>query len=234
MNELHAAIRLAGEMLAGSDPVLFDIVSRSLLVSLSATLLASVLGLMLAAGLVVRRFRGRAVVLVLLNTAMGLPPVVVGLLIYLLLSRAGPLGGWGLLFSPGAMVIAQVTLVTPLIAALGRQVLEDTAQEYGELLKSLGATRTQQLATLLWEARYSLLTVILAGFGRAIAEVGAVLIVGGNIAHVTRVMTTAIAMETSRGNLALALALGLVLILTAVAVNLTVFTLQSLARRQLG
>ena len=184
-----------------------------------AVLISAVIGMPLGAALAVSRFPGRRGVIVLVNALMGLPPVVVGLLVYLMLSRSGPLGVLQLLYTPTAMIIAQVVLVTPIVAALTRQVIEMLAEEYSEQLRSLGVSRLASVPTLLWDARLALVTALLAGFGRAIAEVGAVIIVGGNINHVTRVMTTTIALETSRGNLALALALGAILIGIAVAVN---------------
>ena len=229
MTELTAAGVLAWQLVTRGDATLIETVQRSLEVSLLAVAVAAVIGLTLGALLAVTRFRGRKLLIVATNALMGLPPVVVGLLVYLLLSRAGPLGAWGLLFTPTAMVIAQVILVTPIICALSRQTLEDLWSEYAEQLRSLGVDAWQALRTLLWEGRYSLLTAILAGFGRAIGEVGAVLIVGGNIAHVTRVMTTTITLETSRGNLALALALGLILVVIAMLVNGTAFVLRELA-----
>ena len=177
------------------------------------------------------RFPGRGAVVITLNALMGLPPVVVGLLVYLLLSRAGPLGSMGLLYTPTAMVIAQAILVTPIVAALTRQTVEDMKDEYLDQLRVFGITPLKMIETLLWDARYSLLTALLAGFGRAIAEVGAVIIVGGNINHVTRVMTTTIALETSKGNLALALGLGLVLVTIAIAANAAVMALRVSARR---
>ena len=189
------------------------------------------IGLPLGAIIALTRYPGREATIVVLNALMGLPPVVVGLLIYLLLSGAGPLGVLGLLYTPTAMIIAQTVLVTPIVAALTRQVIEDLQSEYDEQLRSLGLGIRATVGTLLWDARYSLLTVALAGFGRAIAEVGAVLIVGGNINHVTRVMTTAIALETSKGDLALALALGLILITLAVVVNGAVMAMRQTAAR---
>lgn len=206
-------------MLATLDPELVEIVSLSLRVSGAALVMATALALPLGAGVALARFPGRRAVLVLLNALMGLPPVVVGLVVYLLLSRSGPLGELGWLFTPKAMVVAQTLLVTPLVAAIAAQVVEDRWHEYEEQLRSLGAGPLRAIPTLLWDARASLLTAVLAGFGRAIAEVGAVLIVGGNIAHVTRVMTTAIALETSKGDLALALGLGFVLVLISILVN---------------
>jgi tungstate transport system permease protein len=203
-------------------------------VSLTAVLIAALVGLPLGAALAVERFPGRHALIVFLNALMGLPPVVVGLLIYLLLSRAGPLGELGILFTPAAMVIAQAVLVTPIIAALSRQILEDAWREYEEQLRSLGAARHTAALTLLWDTRYSLVTVVLAGFGRAAAEVGAVIIVGGNIEGVTRVMTTAIALETSKGDLPLALALGLVLIALVIALNAFASSIRQLAIRRYG
>src|SRR6202162_1863042 len=198
-------------MISG-DAALVEIVLLSLKVSLSAVVLATLFGLPLGAAIAVGRFPGRRAVVVLLNALMGLPPVVVGLVVYLLLSRAGPLGAMGLLFTPTAMVIAQAVLITPIIAALSRQVVEDAWAEYREQLLSLGERRFGAVMTMLWDLRFSLITIVLAGFGRAAAEVGAVMIVGGNIDGVTRVMTTAIALETSKGDLPLALGLGFVLL----------------------
>jgi tungstate transport system permease protein len=216
------------------DRELWRIVALSLEVSLSAVLLAALLGLPLAALLAVKRFPGRRGVVVTLNALMGLPPVVVGLLVYLLLSRAGPLGELGLLFTPGAMVVAQTTLILPIIAALARQALEDAWREYDEQLRSLGAHGVQAALTLLWDARFSLVTAVLAGLGRAAAEVGAVMIVGGNIDGVTRVMTTAIALETSKGDLPLALGLGLVLIAIVLALNSAAQLIKDAAQRRFG
>ncbi len=218
-------------LLAHFDADLMAIVVLSLRVSLSAVLLAALIGMPLGALLAVTHFPGRRLVNVLLAALMGLPPVVVGLLIYLLLSHAGVLGPLELLYTPSAMIFAQSVLVTPIIAALARQTIEDVHGEYAEQLAVLGVGPWQQVATLLWDARFSLLTALLAGFGRAIAEVGAVIIVGGNINHVTRVMTTAIALETSKGDLALALGLGVILVSIAVAVNALVFGLRATAAR---
>jgi len=218
-------------LLAHFDADLLAIVGLSLRVSLSAVLLAALIGMPLGALLAVTRFPGRRLVNVLLAALMGLPPVVVGLLIYLLLSHAGVLGPLDLLYTPAAMIFAQTVLVAPIIAALARQTIEDVHGEYAEQLAVLGVGPWQQVATLLWDARYSLLTALLAGFGRAIAEVGAVIIVGGNINHVTRVMTTAIALETSKGELALALGLGVILVSIAVVVNVLVFGLRATAAR---
>ncbi len=216
--ELRAALSL----ILGGDSELWAIVMLSLHVSLMAVVIAAAIGMPLGAALAVGRFPGRRALIVLLNALMGLPPVVVGLMVYLVLSRSGPLGVLELLYTPGAMIIAQVVLVTPIIAALTRQSVETLDAEYSEQLRSLGVSRLASVPTLLWDGRMALLTALLAGFGRAIAEVGAVIMVGGNINHVTRVMTTTIALETSKGNLALALALGAILIGIAVTVTAAV------------
>jgi tungstate transport system permease protein len=231
MQDLHGAFAAAIQLLLHFDSDLMEIVGLSLGVSLAALLLASAVGLPLGAVLAVVRFPGRRVVSVLLNALMGLPPVVVGLLVYIVLSRSGPLGGLGWLFTPKAMVVAQWLLITPIVAALSRQVVEDLWEEYSEQLRSLGARPLRAVPTLLWDGRFRLLTAVLAGFGRAIGEVGAVIIVGGNIAHVTRVMTTAITLETSKGDLPLALGLGLVLLLMSLLVNAAASTAGVLARR---
>jgi tungstate transport system permease protein len=219
MSEIGESLLLALKLILELDGDLAEIVLRSLVISSTAVLLATLIALPLGAALAIARFPGHHAAVVVLNALMGLPPVVVGLVVYLLLSRAGPLGEWGLLFTPTAMVVAQTVLVTPIICALARQSIEDLWAEYSEQLRSLGAGAPTLVATLLWEGRFSLLTAILAGFGRAVAEVGAVLIVGGNIAHHTRVMTTTIALETARGDLTLALALGIVLIGTVLVIN---------------
>jgi tungstate transport system permease protein len=216
------------------DPRLWQIVGLSLAVSLSAVAIAAALGLPLGAVIAVGRFPGRQAVIVVLNALMGLPPVVVGLFIYLLLSRAGPLGELGLLFTPQAMVIAQTVLVLPIIAALARQSVEDAWREYQEQLRSLGVDGWRGALTVLWDIRFSLLTAVLAGLGRASAEVGAVMIVGGNIDGVTRVMTTAIALETSKGDLPLALGLGLVLIAVVLALNAAAQLIKDAAQRRYG
>lgn len=221
-------------MIVAADGTLWGIVFLSLQVTITAVAVATAIGLPLGAALAIRRFAGRQVLLVTLNALMGLPPVVVGLVVYLLLSRAGPLGELGLLFTPTAMVIAQAILVTPIIAGLSRQVLEDAWHEYEEQLRSLGASPTAAAATLVWDTRYSLVTVVLAGFGRAAAEVGAVIIVGGNIEGVTRVMTTAISLETSKGDLPLALGLGLVLVAVVVLINAAAQIIKTAAVRRYG
>jgi tungstate transport system permease protein len=219
MTDLGAAATAALGLLAGPDPALLGIVLLSLKVSLGAVALAAPVGLPLGALLAVSRFPGRGALVAALNALMGLPPVVVGLGLYLLLSRAGPLGGLGLLFTPWAMVLAQAVLVGPILAALSRQAVETLWDEVGEQLRSFGATPPRAVPTLLWDGRFALTTVLLAGFGRAAAEVGAVMVVGGNIEGHTRVMTTAIALETSKGDLPLALALGMVLLAVVLAVN---------------
>lgn len=231
MQNFAESFRLAFDLLFGLDPDLMEIVGLSMQVSLSAMALACLIGLPVGALIAVSRFRGRTAVIICLNALMGLPPVVVGLVVYLFLSRSGPLGVLGLLYTPTAMVIAQTILIAPIVAALSRQVLEDLHGEYAEQFRSLGMSRWQVITALLQDGRYSLLTVALAGFGRAAAEVGAVIIVGGNIDHLTRVMTTAIALETSKGDLALALALGIVLLVIALGVNAAVMGLRMTAKR---
>ncbi len=221
-------------LILSGDAELWAIVLLSLKVSLMAVGVSALIGMPLGAALAVGRFPGRQAVIVLLNALMGLPPVVVGLMVYLMLSRSGPLGVLELLYTPTAMIIAQVVLVTPIIAALTRQTVETLNAEYADQLRSLGVSRLGSVPTLLWDGRLALLTALLAGFGRAIAEVGAVIIVGGNINHVTRVMTTTIALETSKGNLALALALGAILILLAISVTALVSVLTNRSAVQSG
>ncbi|MDX1432370.1 MAG: ABC transporter permease [Gammaproteobacteria bacterium] len=231
---MGAALVRAIELISAMDADLVEIVLLSLQVSLSAVLLAALIGLPLGAMVALARFPGRGAAVTLLNALMGLPPVVVGLVVYLLLSRAGPLGELGLLFTPTAMVIAQTILVTPIIAALTRQTVADANEEYAEQLRSLRVRSVSRALTLLWESRFSLLTGVLAGFGRASAEVGAVIIVGGNINHVTRVMTTTIALETSKGDLPLALGLGIILVSLVILINALALSVQGLARRRYG
>jgi len=234
MGSLGEAFAAAWALVVGLDSGLARIVLLSLKVSLSAALIATLIGLPLGAAMAVGRFPGRQVLIVLLNALMGLPPVVVGLVIYLLLSRAGPLGSLGILFTPQAMVIAQTVLIVPIIAALSRQTIEDAWREYDEQLRSLGARRLSAAMTLIWDTRFSLLTIVLAGFGRAAAEVGAVMIVGGNIDGVTRVMTTTIALETSKGDLPLALGLGIVLITLVILLNALAAVIREIAQRRYG
>ena len=231
MQDFGEAFRLAFGLVLAADPDLIEIIALSLRVSLSALTIACVIGLPLGAAIAMGRFRGRTAIVILLNALMGLPPVVVGLLVYLMLSNAGPLGWLQLLYTPTAMIIAQGILITPIVAALSREVVEQLHNEYAEQFRSLCVPTRTAVGALLWDARYSLITVALAGFGRAVAEVGAVIIVGGNIDHLTRVMTTAIALETSKGNLALALALGVVLITIALTVNAGVMALRLTATR---
>jgi tungstate transport system permease protein len=234
MSDILASLALAARLMAGADPELRRIVSLSLEVSLAAAFLACAMGLPLGAWIAVHRFRGRRVAIVFLNALLGLPSVVVGLIFYLLLSRAGPLGSLGILFTPTAIVVAQTFLVLPMVAAVSRQMVEDAWGEYREQLTSLGVSPARAVPTLLADLRYSLLTVVLLGFGRAASEVGAVMIVGGNIDGVTRVMTTAITLETTKGDLPLALALGIVLLLVVLAVNALAYAVREWSGRRHG
>ncbi len=234
MSTLTDSFATAGALVIQADPQLLGIVALSLNVSLTAVFLASCLGLPIGAAVAVGRFPGRRSLTVILNGLMGLPPVVVGLLVYLLLSRAGPLGAMGLLFTPTAMVIAQVVLITPIVAALSRQIVADAWREYEELLRSLGASTPRAAFTLLLDTRFSLSTAVLAGLGRAVAEVGAVMIVGGNIDGGTRVTTTTIALETSKGDLPLALALGFILISIVLVLNALAHAVREWAVRRYG
>lgn len=222
MGDLIDGVRQAFWLLATLDADLIDVTLRSLRVTLTALAIAGCIAFPLAALLAVRRFRLRRATIAVLNALMGLPPVVAGLIVYMVFSRSGPLGALGILFTPTAMIVAQVVIVTPLMASVAHQSLRDLWAEYRDLLISMNATPRQRIATLLWDSRRALITASLAGFGRGIGEVGAIMIVGGNIDHVTRVLTTAIALETGRGNLSLALALGFVLIALAVASSLAV------------
>jgi tungstate transport system permease protein len=228
------AFYVALSLLLNLDASLVQIVALSLQVSLLASLIAALLGFPLGAAVALWRFPGRGGMIVVLNALMGLPPVVAGLIVYLLLSRSGPLGEWGFLFTPGAMVIAQVVLVLPILAALSRQKVEELLGEYREQFISLGMSRSRMMPTLLWDARFALVTILLAGFGRASAEVGAVMMVGGNIDGVTRVMTTAIVLETGKGNLPLALGLGIVLLTLVMLINAGVYLMGELTRRRVG
>jgi len=216
------------------DPALYAIVVLSLLVSLSALVFAAIIGIPLGAALALVRFTGREAVIVVLNALMGLPPVVIGLAIFLLLSRSGPLGSWGLLFTPQAMILAQTVMVAPIIAALTRQTVEDLWAEYKDELTAMNVGPGGRIATLIWDARFSLVTALLAGFGRAAAEVGAIIIVGGNIDGFTRTMTTAIALETSKGDLPLAVGLGIVLIAIVVIVNALAWAARRAGERLAG
>ena len=234
MNGFVDAAVQAARLIAEGNPKLVEIVALSLEVSLAAVVLASLIALPAGALVAVVRFPGRKAVIVVLNALMGLPSVVVGLVVYLLLSRAGPLGEWGLLFTPTAMVIAQTILIAPTMAALSRQIVADGWEEYREQLRSLGASRIGRALTLLWDLRFSLVTILLAGYGRAASEVGAVMIVGGNIDGVTRVMTTTIALETSKGDLPLALGLGFILLAIVLTLNAAAVIVRDAARQRYG
>jgi tungstate transport system permease protein len=222
------------QLVLSGDPALMAIVRLSLIVSLSAVVFGALVGVPFGAAVALTRFTGREAVIVILNALMGLPPVVVGLVVYLLLSRAGPLGSWGILFTPQAMIIAQTVLIAPIIAALTRQTIEDLWTEYRDELAAMDVGPFGRIATLIWDGRFSLVTALLAGFGRAAAEVGAVIIVGGNIDGFTRVMTTAIALETSKGDLPLAIGLGMVLIAIVVVVNAGAWGLRRAGERLAG
>ncbi|MET3842837.1 ABC transporter permease [Bradyrhizobium sp. OAE829] len=222
------------QLVLTGDPALLAIVRLSLIVSLSAVVLAALIGIPFGAALALIQFPGRQAVIIVLNALMGLPPVVVGLAVFLALSRAGPLGSWGLLFTPKAMIIAQTVLVAPIIAALTRQTIEDLWLEYRDELTAMNVGPVGRVATLIWDARFSLVTALLAGFGRAAAEVGAIIIVGGNIDGFTRTMTTAIALETSKGDLPLAVGLGMVLIVIVIAVNALAWTARRAGERMAG
>jgi len=234
MNTVGEAAAQALSLVTTGDPKLVGIVLLSLRVSLAAVVFGALIGLPLGAAVAVNEFRGKRAVIVTLNALMGLPSVVVGLCVYLLLSRAGPLGSWGILFTPAAMIVAQTILIAPTLAALTRQVVADGWSEYREQLRSLGETRLGAATTLLWDLKFSLVTILLAGFGRAASEVGAVMIVGGNIDGVTRVMTTTIALETSKGDLPLALALGLILLAIVLAVNAGAYVVKETAQHRYG
>ncbi len=224
MQDIWQSFELAWTLIVNLNPALSEIVLLSLRVSLTATLIACLVGMPLGALLGIRHFRGKWAVTVVLNTFMGMPPVVLGLLFYMVLSASGPLGWLQLLYTPGAMILVQVFLILPIVTALTKQIIEDAWVEYQPLFQSLCVSRSGAVKTMLWDTRTSLLTVSLAGFARAISEVGAVIVVGGNINHLTRVMTTAIALETSKGDLAMALALGMVLLMIALTVNAMVFS----------
>ena len=230
MSDIWEGLAAAFWLIVRLDSDLAEIAFLSLKVTVTAVAIAACIGVPLGAWLAINRFRFRRTVIAVLNALMGLPPVVVGLIVYLLLSRSGPFGVFGLLFTPTAMIIAQVIIVTPLIASISHQALRDLWADYHDLLISLNTTKTQRIKTLIWDARRSLLTATLAGFGRGIGEVGAIMIVGGNIDHATRVLTTAIALETSKGNFALALGLGFILIGLAIAVNLAMHWLSRTER----
>ncbi|TXR47019.1 ABC transporter permease [Phyllobacterium endophyticum] len=228
------AFTAALSLILSGDAALGEIVRLSLAVTLTALLVSAIVGLPLGAALALARFPGRSFLVVAFNALMGLPPVVAGLMVYLMLSRSGPLGWIGILFTPSAMIVAQSLLITPIIVSLTRQVVEDLWSEYEEQLRSLGSTRLQAIPTLLWDGRFSLITTILAGFGRASAEVGAILIIGGNIAGYTRTMTTAIALETSKGDLALALGLGIILLTITLLLNAVAYATGRIAQKVAG
>lgn len=230
MGDLWEGLVTAMRLVWSLDPELIEIAARSLQVTLTAVVIAALIGLPLGAWLAVSRFRARRTVIAIVNALMGLPPVVVGLIVYLMLSRSGPFGVLGLLFTPTAMIIAQVIIITPLIASITHQAVRELWADYRDLLLSLGATRRQRITALLWDGRRALLTAALAGFGRGIGEVGAIMIVGGNIDNATRVLTTAIALETGKGDFALALALGFILIALAIAVSLLIHGLSRTER----
>ncbi|HLT77724.1 MAG TPA: ABC transporter permease [Ferrovibrio sp.] len=231
MSTIQDSFILALQMMWQLDSELLSIIALSLRVSLTAAVIGSIIGMPLGACLALTRFPGREACIVVVNACMGLPPVVVGLIVYLLLSRSGPLGPLGWLFTPAGMIVAQVVLITPIVAALSRQIVADLWSEYEEQMRSLGLTPLGAVPTLIWDGRYSLSTAVLAGFGRAIAEVGAIIIVGGNIAGYTRTMTTAISLETSRGDLSLAMALGIVLLTIAISINAAATTLSNVSQR---
>ena len=234
MNGLADAAAHAVDLVMTLDPKLVQIVALSLRVSVAAVIFGCAIGLPLGAAIAVNEFRGKHALIVILNGLLGLPSVVVGLVVYLTLSRAGPLGAWGILFTPTAMVIAQTILITPTLAALAQQLVADAWGEYREQLRSLGETKLGAALTLLWDLRFSLVTIILAGFGRAASEVGAVMIVGGNIDGFTRVMTTTIALETSKGNLPLAVSLGVVLIALVMTVNALAWSIRRWSEKHAG
>jgi len=230
MNDISEGLVQAAWLILTLDAELIEITLRSLQVTVTAVVISAAIGLPLGAWLAVNRFAFRRHVIAVLNALMGLPPVVVGLIVYVMLSRSGPFGVFGLLFTPTAMIIAQIIIVTPLIASIAHQVIRDLWSEYHDLLISLNTTKTQRIKTLLWDGRRALLTACLAGFGRGIGEVGAIMIVGGNIDNVTRVLTTAIALENGKGNFALALGLGFVLVGLAIAVNVLIHNLSRTER----
>ena len=230
MGEIWQGLQAAFWLVVTFDADLVDITLRSLQVTLSAVVIACVIGMPLGAWLAIQRFRYRRAVIAFLNALMGLPPVVVGLIVYLFLSRSGPFGTLNLLFTPTAMIIAQVIIVTPLVASIAHQAVRELWSDYHDLLISMNASQGQRIRALLWDGRRALLTAALAGFGRGIGEVGAIMVVGGNIDHLTRVLTTAIALETGKGEFALALALGFILIAIAIGVNLAIHMLSGTER----
>ena len=231
MIEFAEASKLALNLILSLDADILEIVILSLKVSIFALIIACVIGFSLGSLLASNKFYGRGIILIIINSLMALPPVVVGLVVYMALSKSGPLGWLNILYTPSAMIVAQSIIITPIVLALSRQVIEDIHNEYYDYFKSLNLTKLQIVKSLIWDARYSLITVSLAGFGRGIAEVGAVIIVGGNINHFTRVMTTSIALETSMGNLPFALALGIILLLISLSVNSLVMALNLTSKK---
>ena len=231
MIEFAEASKLALNLILSLDADILEIVILSLKVSIFALFIACVIGFSLGSLLASNKFYGRGIILIIINSLMALPPVVVGLVVYMALSKSGPLGWLNILYTPSAMIVAQSIIITPIVLALSRQVIEDIHNEYYDYFKSLNLTKFQIVKSLIWDARYSLITVSLAGFGRGIAEVGAVIIVGGNINHFTRVMTTSIALETSMGNLPFALALGIILLLISLSVNALVMALNLTSKK---
>ena len=230
MQDLAQALQISFQLIFALESHLIQVVSLSMHVSLIAVLISATIALPLAATLALGKFPGRKIITLCINVFMGLPPVVVGLFVYILISRSGPFGVWGLLFTPTAMIIAQVILVIPIMTAIARQIFEELNQEYSDLFNSLGVPLTRRIATILWDGRFTLTTAGLAGFGRAISEVGAVMIVGGNIDELTRVMTTSIALEARKGDLSMAMALGIILIFVALTVNLITYALTELGK----
>ena len=231
MIEFTEASKLALNLILSLDADILEIVILSLKVSIFALAIACIIGFSLGSLLASNKFYGRGIILIIINSLMALPPVVVGLVVYMALSKSGPLGWLNILYTPSAMIVAQSIIITPIVLALSRQVIEDIHNEYYDYFKSLNLTKLQIVKSLIWDARYSLITVSLAGFGRGIAEVGAVIIVGGNINHFTRVMTTSIALETSMGNLPFALALGIILLLISLSVNALVMALNLTSKK---
>ena len=231
MIEFAEASKLALNLILSLDADILEIVILSLKVSIFALAIACIIGFSLGSLLASNKFYGRGIILIIINSLMALPPVVVGLVVYMALSKSGPLGWLNILYTPSAMIVAQSIIITPIVLALSRQVIEDIHNEYYDYFKSLNLTKLQIVKSLIWDARYSLITVSLAGFGRGIAEVGAVIIVGGNINHFTRVMTTSIALETSMGNLPFALALGIILLLISLSVNALVMALNLTSKK---
>ena len=231
MIEFAKASKLALNLILSLDADILEIVILSLKVSIFALAIACIIGFSLGSLLASNKFYGRGIILIIINSLMALPPVVVGLVVYMALSKSGPLGWLNILYTPSAMIVAQSIIITPIVLALSRQVIEDIHNEYYDFFKSLNLTKFQIVKSLIWDARYSLITVSLAGFGRGIAEVGAVIIVGGNINHFTRVMTTSIALETSMGNLPFALALGIILLLISLSVNALVMALNLTSKK---